>query len=1038
MPYIGNNHVVGDHTSNFKVLDDISSHTATFDGSASAVVSTSDETIRVANHRFVQGQRVTYNNGGGGNIGGLTSGTAYYVIFNTTHTIKLATSLTNANNLNAINLSSVGSGTSHTLTVAFDGTNTKFKITHSSGSSPRILDATQLQIAINNVIQRPNKNDASFTEGYAVANRNILFKTAPTSDDIFWGSLIGEAHETFDISDNKVDSFTADGTSTNYTLSKNPPNKNDIDVTLDGVTQHISAFSLNGNVITFTAAPANGISIQVKHIGFAGASTSGVTGFYGRAGNVALTANDHITTGDITSRNINASGIVTAVSFVGDGTGLTGVANTDFVVGTAITMGTANFTGNVTIGGTLTYEDVTNIDSVGIITARDGIDCNADLDVDGHTNLDNVSIAGVTTTTDDINLPNDKKINFGSFGFQMYQNTSASNNAIIKQSASGQFLRLQTNGGALSLEADSVNIRNSANNAQTAIFSAGGKTSLYYNSNLKLTTETGGVNISGIVTATNIVCSGTNGIKLPIGTTGQRVNTTGTLRYNSTLGLPEYYNGSAWVSIDSPPGVNSVSPTEVESAAGGNITFTINGERFSIGANVRFISNTGTELTPSSVTRVSASQLTAVIAKNSFVNGQEPYDVKVINSSGLASTLADQINVDNAPAWVTSAGSLGSHVNYASVNVTVSATDAEGDTVTYSVVSGSLPSGLSLNSSTGAITGTMGAVGSSTTVNFTLRATAGGKTADRAFSFVQSGPSAHAYSYTGSTQTFSVPSGLSSLTAYMWGAGGGGGGGQNATNGRSGGTGGYAKAVLSLSGLSTLYLVVGQGGSPGAANDVAAGGGGGLTGIFDDSGTNHGDVLLLAGAGGGGSGGGGTEMGPGGGGGGANNNGRDGLPDTRIGQRTQGLAGTTSAGGAGGNASNANYYTAIAPQTGSALQGGNSGMQSNGTSSLRAAAYGGGGRAYNSHNGYYMGGAGGSGYYGGGGGTCGYGGGGGGGSGYAKGSVCSSIVGTNGNDGSGATNTAAPENSSTYYASGIAQGGGSATNGGNGRIVLVY
>ena len=271
MPYIGNSHVVGDHTSNFKVLDDISSHTATFDGSATAVVSTSAETIRISNHRFVQGQRVTYSNGGGGNIGGLTSGTAYYIIFDTTHTIKLAATLSDANNGAVINLSAVGSGTAHTLTVAFDSFNTKFKITHGSGSPARISNATQLQIAINNVVQRPNKNDTSFTEGYAVENRNILFKTAPTSSDVFWGSLIGEVHETFDISDNKVDSFTADGTSTNYTLTKNPPSQNDIDVTLDGVTQHISAFSINGNIISFTAAPANGVAIQVKHIGFTGA-----------------------------------------------------------------------------------------------------------------------------------------------------------------------------------------------------------------------------------------------------------------------------------------------------------------------------------------------------------------------------------------------------------------------------------------------------------------------------------------------------------------------------------------------------------------------------------------------------------------------------------------------------------------------------------------------------------------------------------------------------------------------------------------------
>ena len=69
-----------------------------------------------------------------------------------------------------------------------------------------------------------------------------FYLNSTASSDVFWGSLIGEVHETFDISDNKVDLFTADGTSTNYTLTKNPPSQNDIDVTLDGVTQHISAF----------------------------------------------------------------------------------------------------------------------------------------------------------------------------------------------------------------------------------------------------------------------------------------------------------------------------------------------------------------------------------------------------------------------------------------------------------------------------------------------------------------------------------------------------------------------------------------------------------------------------------------------------------------------------------------------------------------------------------------------------------------------------------------------------------------------------
>ena len=47
MPYFGNQHIVGDSVNNFKVLDDISTYTETFDGSASSVVSTSADNIRV-------------------------------------------------------------------------------------------------------------------------------------------------------------------------------------------------------------------------------------------------------------------------------------------------------------------------------------------------------------------------------------------------------------------------------------------------------------------------------------------------------------------------------------------------------------------------------------------------------------------------------------------------------------------------------------------------------------------------------------------------------------------------------------------------------------------------------------------------------------------------------------------------------------------------------------------------------------------------------------------------------------------------------
>ena len=50
---------------------------------------------------------------------------------------------------------------------------------------------------------------------------------------------------------------------------------------------------------------------------------------------------------------------------------------TGAVVTGVITATTANVTGNMTVGGVLTYEDVTNIDSVGVITARSGIEFGA-------------------------------------------------------------------------------------------------------------------------------------------------------------------------------------------------------------------------------------------------------------------------------------------------------------------------------------------------------------------------------------------------------------------------------------------------------------------------------------------------------------------------------------------------------------------------------------------------------------------------------------------------------------------------------------
>lgn len=84
------------------------------------------------------------------------------------------------------------------------------------------------------------------------------------------------------------------------------------------------------------------------------------------------------------------------------------------------------------------------------------------------------------------------------------------------------------------------------------------------------------------------------------------------------------------------------------------------------------------------------------------------------------------------PSWSTTSGSLGIDYTQRSSTFSPNATGA----TSYSLLSGSIPTGLSLNTSTGAISGTASGVSdyTSTTYNFTLRATNASGTADRAFS----------------------------------------------------------------------------------------------------------------------------------------------------------------------------------------------------------------------------------------------------------------------------------------------------------------
>ena len=522
----------------------------------------------------------------------------------------------------------------------------------------------------------------------------------------------------------------------------------------------------------------------------------------------------------------------------------------------------------------------------------------------------------------------------------------------------------------------------------------------------------------------NMNDTGTEGTKVASGTTGERGSTAGQWRYNSATGFFEGRNSSSFSSLEPTPTVASVDDTEVDSAGGGNQTIVVTGTNFTSGGTISFVGSS-VNFNASTTTLNSATQVTAVAPKSSFLNAQEPYSVKFTASSGTSGTSAGLISVDNTPSWNTSTGTIYTGNDLQNVSVTVSATDADGDTISYSETTSVLSSaGLSLNSSTGVISGTPTGVSSSTTYTFTLRATAGSKTVDRQFSIVITDATVQAFNYTGSDQTWTVPSGVTSATIQAWGAGGG---SDSSNSGQYGAAGGYATGILTVSAGDVMKIVVGQGGILGTQGG-AAGSGGGYSGIFLAS-VSHSNARLIAGAGGGA--GDGNNGGEGGG-----TTGTDGRENSTL--NNHGRGGTQSAGGLAGNAT----YTSqsgILPTAGSALLGGNGGADAGNGFVYTPLTYGGGGGGGFEPGGSQGGGGAGGGYYGGGGGDGnGYGnnGGGGGAGGGGGSSYISHALVSSGSTTSGSNQTSGGASASNY-SSGIG-GAGTSTSGGNGKLVITF
>ena len=180
----------------------------------------------------------------------------------------------------------------------------------------------------------------------------------------------------------------------------------------------------------------------------------------------------------------STAGIATYSSTAGiatDAQGLTGTP--DITVGNVVGS-TATFSGDVSVGGTITYEDVTSIDSVGVITARQGIDVTAgNITMSGSGNIDLSSGSGNITL-------GSNALYAGGVQYRYY--VSGDDSILYHGNADGSLVSVT----------DTNFIVSNTGFAQTsAVFTPTGSAELYHNNSKKLETNSDGVEITGIVTA---------------------------------------------------------------------------------------------------------------------------------------------------------------------------------------------------------------------------------------------------------------------------------------------------------------------------------------------------------------------------------------------------------------------------------------------------------------------------------------------------------------------------------------------------------
>ena len=375
------------------------------------------------------------------------------------------------------------------ISSGFNNSTTTFNLAI-SGVAYEPRNAAMLQISLGGVIQEPNTD-------YTVSTSTITFSTAPTTGLSFFGIVRGTAVAIDYAANGNVQTkqeFTATAGQSSFTID-NGYTAGFIDVFRNGVrlaADDITTTSGDDIVLT-TPAQVGDIIETVKYT---------VASLVTNAGQFT---------------NLNISGIATAASFVGPLTGTaslaSGITGTPNIVVGSVTGSTGTFTGNVSIGGTLTYQDVTNIDSVGIITAQQGIQVLSNgLDITGiSTFKSGLTVAGVSTFTSNVvlnanlDLQDDDKILLGT-GDDLEIYHDGTNSTITNTTGD---LYITDSGGNIYIQSKA--------GEQSIVAFADGAVDLYHDNSKKLETKSYGIDVTGAIVATGDIKAQTDGGKFMSG-----------------------------------------------------------------------------------------------------------------------------------------------------------------------------------------------------------------------------------------------------------------------------------------------------------------------------------------------------------------------------------------------------------------------------------------------------------------------------------------------------------------------------------------